>query len=88
MRTSWAEQLNAVTSFLDLSNVYGSTEKVAMDLRGSNNGRKRDGKLLENSGLNDFNLPKYSELGAKTEEHQVRALPYIGLFKLLSFPSV
>lgn len=44
------EQINALTAFLDLSQVYGSEEKLALSLRDlSNDG----GLLLVNSEFND-----------------------------------
>lgn len=44
------EQINALTAFLDLSQVYGSEEKLALNLRDlSNDG----GLLLVNSKFND-----------------------------------
>lgn len=49
------EQLNAITAFVDASNVYGSEEESLCKLRSFNNGRLRVGKngLLPKDGSNE-----------------------------------
>ena len=49
--------MNGVTSFLDLSTVYGSDAETMLALRGGE-GRRREGKLWTGEGLKDFKLPK------------------------------
>ena len=55
--SDWIEQFNEATSFLDGSQVYGSTKSLQMALR-----HKSDGLLATNHRLTDF-LPTRGDLG-------------------------
>lgn len=55
--SDWIEQFNEATSFLDGSQVYGSTKSLQMALR-----HKSDGLLATNRRLTDF-LPTRGDLG-------------------------
>ena len=55
--SDWLEQFNEATSFLDGSQVYGSTKSLQMALR-----LKSDGLLATNHRLKDF-LPTRGDLG-------------------------
>ena len=60
--TQWGEQFNGVTSFLDGSTVYGSSESKAKALRGGD-ARRKDGKLWVSNRLKDFKIPQRFDLG-------------------------
>ena len=57
------EQFNGVTSFLDLSNIYGSTKERNLLLRGGDN--RKDGLLVQGTRLNRFVMPTASDIGTK-----------------------
>ena len=56
-QSDWIEQFNEATSFVDGSQVYGSTKSLQMALR-----HKSDGLLATHRRLTDF-LPSRGDLG-------------------------
>ncbi len=81
-RPNWREQVNEITSYIDASNVYGSDDERAAELRTFEGGKlitTADGQL---PGLNENGLPNDDPVGLGTElflAGDVRANEHIGL---------
>lgn len=63
----WIEQFNDATSYIDNSQVYGSTTKLQYLLRGG--ASRKDGRMATNSKLMDF-LPSRADLGMEVKPTQ------------------
>lgn len=62
-RDTVRNQFNGITSFIDASNIYSSSDEDNLKLR-----TLRDGLLKVNSGTSHGNLPSRSQLGFNTKE--------------------
>jgi hypothetical protein len=73
------QQINAVTSYLDLSNVYGSTQEVADALRTSSGGRLKTspGNMLPYDNLTHFTQ---AQINALNMANDAQAVPESSLF--------
>ena len=67
------QQINAVTSYLDLSQVYGSTDAVASALRTHSGGKLKTspGNMLPFNNLNYFTQSELNALNMANDAHQV-----------------
>jgi hypothetical protein len=74
-----AQQINAITSFLDLSNVYGSTQDVANSLRTFSGGllKTSPGNMLPYDSLTYFTQPQIDALNMANDS---QAVPESSLF--------